>query len=248
VYLISDPATDEVFYVGKGTRTRLIQHINEGVGADMSVGAESAKRTRIRDIRKAGHEPRLEVVRHGLSEREAFLIEAALIDCMPHLTNTVAGHDAAAGRTTLDELITRYAAEPLKQNVPPAVIIRLTPPFRRKREALEPGYVRDGSGWEAGMDQETLLDSTRGWWRISPRTIERLGVRHAIPVFEGITRAIYEIDSWIGPRRDGRYAFTARVVNSGKFHAAYVGKWGRHVPFGESSQNPVTYWPPQRAG
>ncbi len=93
VYVLVDPRSDEVFYVGKGTGARLLAH---GLAADLaSERGQSRKLDRIREIRAAGTEPRLEIVRHALDEAQALLVEAALIDCLTTLTNEVAGHGVA---------------------------------------------------------------------------------------------------------------------------------------------------------
>ena len=81
------------------------------------------------------------------------------------------------------------------------------------------------------MDPVALFDATRGWWRVSPRTAGRLGVRHAVPVVEGVTRGLYEITEWLDPRADGRCAFNGRIIRRGKLYDAFVGTWGRQAPF-----------------
>lgn len=93
------------------------------------------------------------------------------------------------------------------------------------------------------MDANTVFESTRGRWRVSLRTVERLDLEYVVPVFEGVTRALYRIREWIGPRRDSRYAFTGQPVRSGPVYDAYVGEWGCRAPFREGSRYPVTYWP-----
>ncbi len=79
VYILIDPRDDSIFYVGKGMGQRLLAHGYEAV-LKAGLGPRSGKVARIREIRASGHEPRIDVVRHGLNEEEALLIEAALID------------------------------------------------------------------------------------------------------------------------------------------------------------------------
>lgn len=240
VYLLVDPRSDEPFYVGQGTGQRVMQH---GRRADLR-GVGGLTQARITSIRRAGKEPRIDIVRHGLSKREALRVETALIDTLAplvDLTNSVKGHDAQ--RTTLDELITVYGSEPLTATDPPVLLIRLRPGWIEKSEALERGHRRLGTGWYAGIDAQTLFDATRGWWKISPRQIERRNIEHAVCVVRGVTRALYRIDDWIGPRGDGRHAFTGRIVTRGSVWNAYVGSFGKRVPFTEHSQNPTLYWP-----
>lgn len=79
-------------------------------------------------------------------------------------------------------------------------------------EELEPGYVRLKAGCDPLMDAGTLYDATRGWWRVSPTSFAGRGVEHVVAVAGGVTRALYEVDKWIGPRNDGRFAFGGRIV------------------------------------
>jgi len=86
VYVYVDPRSDEVFYVGKGRANRAFSHLQDT--------AEHDKARRIRQIQKAGLEPKIEILTHGLaSEKAAYQIEAAVIDLLGagRLTNTVRG-------------------------------------------------------------------------------------------------------------------------------------------------------------
>src|SRR5260370_37402274 len=111
VYLLIDPASHEVFYVGKGTGMRFLQH---GVEALMTPGATTPEETgekiaRIHQIRKSGGEPEIEFARVRIpTESEAFVVESTLIDALSRhaspLTNVVRGRDGARGLVTLSEL------------------------------------------------------------------------------------------------------------------------------------------------
>jgi uncharacterized protein len=245
IYLLVDPRDGAPFYVGKGTKDRVAAH-GRAAGLEDSQKGPSAKVRRIRAIRDAGLEPRIEIVCHHLSdEKTAFKIESALIDSLPGLTNAVKGHDAAEGRTTLDDLVNRYGATPLTRDVEPALLIRLTPRFIPGDEELERGSRRSGAGWAPTMTSQQVLDATRGWWKVSPSAAKKRGVHLAVPVAQGVTRAVYAIDDWVGPRGDGRCAFKAHELVDGPIHDAYVGPLGKRVPFLEHSQNPTMYWPPK---
>lgn len=240
VYVLVDPRDIHPFYVGKGTRERMLAH---GLEADLQrEPGQSRKTARIHEIRDAGDEPIIEVVRHGLTEEEAFLVEAALIDCLPDLTNKVKGHDIEKGRAPLGELITRYGASRLDATEPPVLMVRLTPKWKPLEEEIEAGYLRAGAGSYPGMSPTELYDAVRAWWKVSPKSVERQGVRHVVAVIEGVTRSIYEVQEWVGPR-GGRWAFTGRRIDGGDVWEAYVGPWGRRVPFATHAQNPLVYWP-----
>ena len=109
VYRLIDPRNGETFYVGKGQGNRVFAHIREQVEED----DPSNKLRRIRDIRLAGFEVGHVIHRHGMDERTAFEVEAALMDAYPGLTNIAGGFGSTDfGAMHALEIIRRYAAEP----------------------------------------------------------------------------------------------------------------------------------------
>jgi len=240
VYALVDPRDDMIFYVGKGTGSRLLAH---GKAADLtSPGTgQTAKQRLIREIRSKGFEPRVDVIRHGLSEAEALLVEASLIDSLANLTNLVSGHGSGVGRKPLDEYTQRYGARLVSPNAPPVLLVRLGE-WTDRDMAMQPGYKRRGHGFRIGITDRELLDSTRGWWRVSPASVERKGIHHAVAVHEGITRAVMTIGKW-HQRTDGRRAFHAELITSGALHRAWVGEHGKRVDIESKSQSPIIYWP-----
>lgn len=97
VYLYVNPLDEKVFYVGKGKGARCLAYLD--------VGGRSDKARIIRDIRRAGKEPRIDILAHGLrDEQTAFRVEAAAIDLLrlDELANAVRGkHALKLGRATL---------------------------------------------------------------------------------------------------------------------------------------------------
>jgi len=246
VYVLIDPRNHQIFYVGKGTGDRPSSHDHE---ARLTLEAQrsKAKTERIRDITAAGLKPLVDIVRHGIKESEAFKIEAALIDCLrPNITNIDAGHGTVTGRMPLEDLIARYGASDLSIEVPEAaLLIRLQGKWNLLNEEVEPGYFRKGSGWKPRLTDEELYDSVRAWWAVSRASADRHGAKHAVAVFAGVTRAVYRIDNWLGPRADGRWAFSGDRVTTGPVFDAYCGPLGRRVAFAQGSRNPTSYWPPR---
>lgn len=240
VYVLVDPRTDHIFYVGKGTGDRLLQHGRE---ADLTTDArrQSDKVRLIRELRALGMEPRHDVVRHGLTEQEALLVEAALIDCVTGITNRVSGHGVAGGRRTMAEYVSKYGAQPVEPDAPPALLVRLSR-WRNLPEEIEPGVWRSGNGYRPGMPESDLFDSTRAWWKLSPASVDRRRVKHAVAVHEGVTRGIMRIGDWI-QREDGRRAFAALPVDDPSILEAWIGPLGRRVEFTAAAQNPIGYWP-----
>lgn len=76
VYVLIDPRSDRIFYVGKGTGDRARQHERE---AALDRGVNEAKRATIRSIHADGLRAVIGIVGSGLTESEALRLERALI-------------------------------------------------------------------------------------------------------------------------------------------------------------------------
>ena len=174
VYLLQDPFSDEVFYVGKGSGNRAFSHLLEPE-SDVS---ETAKRERIRRIRAQGREPTVVIHRHGLSERAALEVEASLIDFIgvENLTNVVQGIDLVEhGQMTPSEILARYGAKPVTISEP-AILVRVNRSYRR------------------GMTPCQIYDITRGDWVLGEG--KRRNARFAMAVLYGVVREVYTIKTW----------------------------------------------------
>jgi len=111
VYRLIDPRNGETFYVGKGKGNRVFQHAAGEIAEDST----NEKLERIRKIKLT----RLKVVhlihRHGMDEKTAFEVEAALIDAYPGLTNISDGHgNSDYGSMHANEIIERYTAREME--------------------------------------------------------------------------------------------------------------------------------------
>ncbi len=173
VYTLADPTTGKVFYVGKGTGNRVFTHAR----AAMKRGRKDEKLATIRRILGQGKTVKHEIIRHGMTEKEAFEVESALIDIykLEGLLNKVGGHDMEQrGRMTDREIRARYCAAPIRIREPALLIIvnRL---------------------WERNISPERLYEITRGNWVVGPR---REKARYAFSVYKGVVREVYRIDGW----------------------------------------------------
>lgn len=174
VYLLIDPENNQVFYVGKGFGNRIFNHVNAAIKDEKL----SDKLDKIRDIHANKLEVRHIVHRHGLTEKEAFEVEASLIDFvgLSGLTNQVEGVDSDdRGRMTATEVIAKYEA-PVAEINEPVLLITVNRLYRR------------------GMSDEELYDITRGKWVIGKR---RNNAKYAFAVYKGIIREVYEIHRWL---------------------------------------------------
>jgi hypothetical protein len=92
VYVLIDPFSEEVFYVGKGKNRRIEQHtkyIHNGNSED------KLKNNRINQILEKGKEVKGRVIGRYETEQEAFVVESTLIKWvygLENLTNLVHGH------------------------------------------------------------------------------------------------------------------------------------------------------------
>lgn len=173
VYLLRDPRTHQVFYIGKGMGNRIFAHIN----AALKDGMPSDKLDKIQEIRANNLDVIHIVHRHGLTEKEAFEVEAALIDFigLNDLTNKIQGQNSDdRGRMLVSEIISKYQAH-VAEITQPAILITVNQFYRR------------------GMTSEMLYEITRGKWVIGAR---RNKVKYAFSVYKGIIREVYEIECW----------------------------------------------------
>jgi hypothetical protein len=208
--------------VGKGHGNRINSHL---LGALEESTKETEKIRTIRDIQKAGLEVDLFVLRHGLTEQEAFEVESAIIDFigLEHLTNLVTGHYAhVRGKMRLRDIEIEYQAAPAVFDEP-VILIRVNRLYRHD------------------MPAEELYEATRKYWRIGLRdTMPRI----VCAVYAGIIREVYIAEKWERPdgtkgRIEGRVAFSGKIAPS-EIRQKYIDTSVAHV-WKHGSQNPIKY-------
>lgn len=232
VYRLIDPRDGSTFYVGKGIGQRVLQHAKAALET-----ADTADRLdRIREIMLCGLDVQIVIHRHGLDEATAFVVEGAVIDAYPNLTNLVAGHHSIFSAAPLDELLERYAAPKADIDVP-AILIKI------ERE------------WRPDLSMDQLYERTRRYWRCQP-TLRKPPPTHAMAIARGIVREVYTIDRWVRyddwpADRDFSRSNSAGTIWSGGARLGFEGavcaelqtlrgSSVRHLVTG-SAQNPITY-------
>jgi len=179
VYALRDPRNQEVFYIGKGTGNRLLQHI---VFADKDKTGESAKLARIKEIENSGSKVEHLLIRHGIeTDDEAFAIEQAVIDAYSAakltLTNLVKGHASTnLGLKSIEAFLEGQSTEALEKIDEPLVMF----------------YIQ--KDWRPDMSEAEIYACTRAFW--NPGINTRAKAKYAFGVAHGIVRGIYRIDSW----------------------------------------------------
>lgn len=146
-------------------------------GEDAESEEAQAKVARIRDIRSAGFEPEIWIIRHGMnSKAEYTAVEAACIDllqsmpirpiaegalrvpggCKNQLTNARREASRGHGIMLLQDLYDEKAAPPLETDIP-LLLVALGPWTENPDEAIPGGYLRQGYGYKS----EWLTSSER---------------------------------------------------------------------------------------
>jgi uncharacterized protein len=226
VYIYVDPRNGESFYVGRGKGNRSFAHLNERT--------KMKKVARIFEIRKSGAEPRIELLRYGMTIEEASLVEAAAIDLLgfSKLTNAVRGnHRGTFGRISSKDLITMLTARPA----------------RIEHEAI---LVLINRLYRSDMSAGELYEATRGIWKIGSK---RDRVEYAMAVYQVIIREVYRIREWLPAgtlkyetrdstkfKGSGRWEFKGEVAND--VRDQYVGFSVRHIL--TKARNPIRYIKP----
>lgn len=220
VYRLIDPRNGETFYVGKGQGDRVFTHIGEQVEED----DPNNKLKRIREIHLAGFEVAHVIHRHGMDEKTAFEVEAALIDAYSGLTNIAGGFGSDYGAMHAKEIIQRYAAEPaeFKHRV---MLISVN------RSAAE----------------TSLYEATRYAWKVNlskaKRTEVILATRQGLIVGAFIAQAWLPATSANFPSREdipGRFGFVGEEAPS-EIRNLYVGKRVPDEYRKRGSANPIRY-------
>ena len=250
VYALIDPRNEKVFYIGKGTGNRVFSHEIE---SGKSRESEKKKIQQIREIENSGHSVKRLIVNWGLSENEAFVAEATLINLlnrMPdiQLANEVSGHHVHESLTT-EEFELQYGAVPLeKEDIKHSIlVIKINKLYRR------------------GMSEEELYDAVRGFWAASLKSIEARKVKFVFGVYNGLIVGVYKPDVWhYGyemidiPQREiltpedyerlkNRVYFVCNdyrnLDDEGQF---YLHKSIAKLKVNQSAQNPITYLMPEK--
>ena len=102
VYRLIDPRNGETFYIGKGKNDRVFAHSR----AEIKTEDPGDKLKRIREIHVGGFEVAPVIHRHGMDDKTAKEVEAALIEAYPGVTNAVVcGGSYAVGAVRAQERV-----------------------------------------------------------------------------------------------------------------------------------------------
>ena len=200
VYRLIDPRNGQTFYIGKGKGNRVFAHVEcalrdfEGQNYQTSDEDEvSEKFKQIHEIKRAGLEVIHIIHRHGLSENEAYEVEAALIDCFPGLTNLQSGHNNDFGANNAEVLQQAYSLETYQEpdNIK-YMIIKTT------NERIN----NDCNG--------SLYDAVRYCWKVKKDRVDK--IKYVLGVLSKVVKEVYEVEKWQLADNGERYEFIGHVA------------------------------------
>ena len=217
VYKLIDPRNGQVFYVGEGKGNRVFQHMKDELACNDEDDALSLKLSTIREIRNAGLDVIPIIHRHGMDQKTAFEVEAALIDAIPGLTNIQDGHgNSEKGSACIKELITKYTADTVDFDEKVIVI------------KLKPATVH--------ACNEDVYEAGRNWWRLDKNRAEQAEL--AIISVQGIIQGVFSNLKWRKANDSNRIGFSGEEANK-NIRDKYIGK---RIPLKMlKAQNPTVY-------
>lgn len=201
VYRLIDPRSGQTFYVGKGRGNRVFDHA-AGTAKVEDLGENdddfSLKLQHILSIRNAGFEVQHVVHRHGLTEDEAFEVEAALMDAYDGLTNIASGRGSSErGARHAKQIIETYAAKATD--------------FKHSVVAIS---VRRSS------EYQSWYEAVRGCWKIDRNRAS--SVDYVLAESEGVVGEVFLAEKWVEAEPEycdwletgipGRSAFIGKVA------------------------------------
>ena len=197
VYRLIDPRNGQTFYVGKGKGNRLYAHINDALKnyeGESYVGKDedevSSKIKQIREIRNAGLDVIHVIQRYGLTEKEAFEVEAALIDCYPGLTNLQSGYSSDRGVNNAEVLQRDLSYEEFEDY-----------------DSLKYCIIKMNDYWI--NERGSIYETVRKHWKVNLNRIKT--IPYVLASHNGVVVEVFEVNSWYkAPDVQGRCMFDGK--------------------------------------
>ncbi|MEI8202911.1 MAG: hypothetical protein WCH34_07865 [Bacteroidota bacterium] len=204
VYMLVDPNDNKPFYVGKGLDNRVFDHLSCAL---TDIDSTNAKYEKIREINKNGQTVNHIITRHGLTEHEAYQIEATLIDTFDHigilLSNKAGGHNSIEkGLMTTEEIKRLYNADRLVKIENDCIIININKKYQR------------------GKGGQSIYEATKETWTIDKNKLYEL--RYVLSEFRGLIVEVFEVFEWYEKERG--YTPGAKKFGQTKIGFGFTGK------------------------
>lgn len=236
VYFLINPLDNKIFYVGKGKGNRVFRHAK----AALIEWQNSDKLDIIRDIINKKQSVKYYILRHGLSENEAFIVESAFIDFLTFedfsfiatISNIVAGyHQWDKGLKTVEEIEHIYNCLPLDMINKPHKLL----------------CININGTYSTSAD---IYEITRKSWVLNPNRANQAD--YVVAEYKGIIRAIFKVNEkgwrlvtseenaeYFKGRSKIRYYFDGQEVVDEEIRKLYLNKKLPDKPKGQV--NPIWY-------
>lgn len=229
VYALIDPRSKEPFYIGKGIGNRVFDHVR-CMNANTII---NGKFEVIKKIQEQGLNVEQIIIRHDLTQEEAFKIEASIIDILEFLkydlTNEQCGHHTLnKGIMRTDHLQAIYSSQRLESFSDLLIIININKTNPRSLD-FEDIYEATKQAWVIGKKREQVkyvLSEYRGL---------------IVGVFE-ITEGWYEVDNYKTDkgRQIKRWGFRGKPVEDQLIKEKYLRRSVAHLK-SKGAANPIRY-------
>ena len=230
VYCLVDPRDKKIFYIGKGVGNRVFAHACDALEYE---DANTDKLEKIREIMKSGYEVEHYIIRHKLTEEDAFTVESVLIDFLTYqefnteslLTNIVAGHHQwDEGIMTTDQIMQIYDCKPLQlKSGHKLLMVNLNRTYNKK----------DKNGMRVNSD---LYEITRKYWKVSKHNADQID--YLLGVYKGVVRCVLKpTTEWLPFKhreKDGRVIiryYVEGIIDDKEGNDLYLNKDVTEYPF-----------------
>jgi len=176
VYRLIDPRNGNTFYVGKGQKNRVFDHVKAELTFERDEDATTTKIDTIKSIRNAGLKVIHIIHRHGMEEEVALEVEAALIDAYPGLSNEKRGYRSNDyGPMNVQQIQSLYGTEAIEKITEKVIIIKI------RQDVVD---EKDGD----------IYNAVRSCWKLCEDNAKKTD--YVFAVVDGLVKEVYENIKW----------------------------------------------------
>ena len=182
VYRLIDPRNGDTFYVGKGKGNRVFDHVKGEVANNSDTEDLSDTLKRVREIRNDDFEVAHIIHRHGMDEKTALAVEAALIDAYPEVLNEYAGHGSSDyGCMHAKQVIKQYQRQVKETDIQKHKVLII----KINRSASETDSIHE------------IYEAVRASWRLGGKAEKAKEAEYVLAVLHGLVIGVFVPTDWL---------------------------------------------------